>query len=126
MNESYFNGKFDNLHGTLLKRVFHPNLKDSFITKKVSDYYFSRLIPDFFYHTPLANNYYPTIVAARVTISSTFLVLFSWYVYRKNLSQDEENPKKYNFNFFTKRYIEYERELLLFEKSRKNKIIIGW
>jgi len=100
-------------------------LKDSFITKKVSDYYFSRLIPDFFYHTPLANNYYPTIVAARVTISATFLVLFSWYVYRKNLSQDEENPKKYNFNFFTKRYIEYERELLLFEKSRKNKIIIG-
>jgi hypothetical protein len=125
MNESYFNGKFDNFHATAIKKLFHPNLKDAYITKKVSDYYFSKLIPDFFYHTPLSNNYYPTIVATRVTISFSFLILFSYYIYTRDLSNDKENPKKYSFNYFSRRYLEYEKELLLFEKSRKNKIILG-
>lgn len=125
MNESYFNGKFDNLHTAFIKRFLHPNLKDSFITKKVSDYYFSKMIPDFFYHTPLSSNYYPTIVATRVTLSFSFLILFSCFVYRRNLSKDKENTKKYPFNYFSQRWLDYERELILFEKSRRNKIILG-
>ena len=124
MNESYFNGKFDNLHATFIKRIFHRNLKDSFITKKVTDFYMSKLIPDFFYHTPLSTNYYPSIVAIRVTFSFTFLVVFSCYIYRRYLSNERENPKKYGFNYFSRRYLEFEKELLLFEKSRKNKILL--
>jgi hypothetical protein len=124
MNESYLNGRLDKLHTLLINPWIRPSVKNAFIKKKLSDYYFSKLIPDFFYHAPLANNYYPTIIATRVTIPAVFFILFSFYIYRRNLHSKRDAPKKYKFNYYSKDYLEYEKELLLFEKSRKNKIIL--
>lgn len=124
---TYFHGKFENLHFTLLKSlnlVSNTGCKDAFLQKKVSDYFYSKLIPDFFYHAPLKTNYYPTIVVGRVTISLLFLVLAGFYSYRRNLKKDAENPKKYPFNLYSKKNLELEREFVLYERNKKNKIII--
>jgi hypothetical protein len=126
MNQPHFNGLLDRIHYiTFFRTIPRHRVRDDFLKKKLSDFYFSKLIPDFFYHTPLSNNYYPTIFATRVTLSFSFFLIFSWIVYRKCLSQKKEHSKKYQFNFFSKKYLNYEKELILFEKSRKNKIILN-
>ena len=37
--------------------------------------------------------------------------------------KDSDQPKKYKFNIFTSKYLEYENLLILNEKATKNKII---
>lgn len=98
---------------------------DYFIKKKVSDYHLSKLIPNFFYHTPLNNNYYPTIVAARVTLSLTFLFAFAYYRYKRSLAKDRDLSKKYPFTLVSRQFIEYEKETILNEKLSNKKIIIN-
>lgn len=125
MNDSHQNF-FSKLHFPLLSRFYSPRIvSDPFLKKKISDYYMSRLIPDFFYHTPLSNNYYPTIVATRVTLSLTFFFLFSYVVYRRRLADKSEKPKKYSFGLFTNKFIQNEKDLILNEKLSKRKIIFN-
>ena len=81
------------------------------------------MLPDFFYITTFRNNFNSTIIAARVSISSLFLLFGLISLYRRNIKPHDENQKKYKFNFFTKKYLAYEKELLLFEKYSKNKYI---
>jgi len=82
------------------------------------------MLPDFFYVTPYRSSYYSTMVAARVTISSLFLIAGLTYLYKNNIQPYEEKQKKYRFNFFTQKYLNYEKELLLFEKYSKDKYIM--
>ena len=125
MNESHFHSVIDKLHiGTIAHMYPQHKIKDAFILKKLSDYYFSKLIPDFFYHTPLSSNYYPTIIATRVTLSLTFLFAFSYITYKKSLSQKKDKSKKYSFSLLTNKFLDYEKELLLNEK-RQRKIILN-
>jgi hypothetical protein len=126
MNNSH-NTFFSKIHFLLLNNLFcSKRVQDPFLKKKLSDYYMSRImIPDFFYHTPLSNNYYPTIVATRVTLSLTFLFLFSYLIYRSKLSNHREKSKKYSFGLFSKRFVNLEKNLLLEEKSNGRKIILN-
>jgi hypothetical protein len=125
MNESHFHSVIDKLHVGMIAHMYPQNkIKDAFILKKLSDYYFSKLIPDFFYHTPLSNNYYPTIIATRVTLSLTCLLAFSYIAYKKSLSSQKDKSKKYSFSLLTNKFLNYERELLLNEK-RQRKIILN-
>lgn len=125
MNDSHHNF-FSKLHLPLLKTLYNPNkVQDPFIVKKLSDYYMSRLIPDFFYHTPLANNYYPTIFATRVTLSLAFFLVFSYITYRRKLSHYRDDSKKYSFGLYTKKYLDIEKEMILNEKNGKRKIILN-
>lgn len=82
------------------------------------------MLPDFFYVTPHKSNYYSTMVAARVTISSLFLLAGLAYLYYKDIKPNDDIQKKYKFNIFSKRYLNYEKELILFEKYAKDKYII--
>ena len=126
MNESHFHSVVDKAHIGLISHMYPQHkIRDAFILKKLSDYYFSKLIPDFFYHTPLSKTYYPTIIATRVTLSLTFLFAFSYLVYRKSLAGQKEKSKKYSFGLFTSKYLDYEKELLLNEKSKNRKIILN-
>ena len=126
MNESHFHSVVDKLHMGLISNMYPQNkVKDAFILKKLSDYYFSKLIPDFFYHTPLTSNYYPTIIATRVTLSLLFLTGCSYLVYKKSLSSHKDKSKKYSFNLYSTKYLAYERELLLSEKNSGRKIILN-
>jgi hypothetical protein len=122
---NYYKGLIDNFPGLLLRGLRLTNKKDPFIMKKLTDYYFSNLLPNFFYHTPLPNNYYPTIVAARITISLGFLFLFGRYIYKRRFVKTGENGKahKYGLDIYSKKFINYEKELILFEKTIKEKII---
>ena len=114
--------------GNFMKKNQNNNLKhvpDAFINKKLSDYYLSKLIPNFFYHTPLNGNYYPTVIAARVTLSLTFLFTYAFYRYRKSLARDQQISKKYPFTLVSSQFIEYEKETILTEKATNKKIIIN-
>jgi len=113
------------LHLPLISNLYcSKRVQDPYLKKKLSDYYMSRLIPDFFYHTPLSNNYYPTIIAARVTLSLSFLFLFSYYIYRNNLSSHKDETKKYSFGIFSNSYLRIEKELIMKEKLGQRKIIL--
>jgi len=81
------------------------------------------MLPDFFYVPPYRSSYYSTMVAARVTICSLFLIGGLSYLYSRNIKPNQELQKKYKFNFFTKKYLNYEKELILFEKYAKEKYI---
>jgi hypothetical protein len=125
MNEAHFHSVFDKLHIGLISHMYPTNkVRDAFVLKKLSDYYFSKLIPDFFYHTPLSSNYYPTIVATRVTLSLAFLLGFSYFAYQRSLSSKKDKSKKYSFNVFTHKYLTFEKEMILNEKNSKKKIIL--
>ena len=89
-----------------------------------SDYYVSRMLPDFFYVAPHRSSYYSTMVAARVTISTLFLMAGLALLYSRNIKPNQDNQKKYKFNFFSQRYLNYEKELILFEKYAKDKYIM--
>ncbi len=125
MNDSHNSG-FNKLHLSLMNNLYDKNrVQDAFLRKKLSDYYATKLIPDFFYHAPLKSNYYPTMVAARVTITLGFFAVFSCFMYRRNLSKNSENTKKYSFRLFAKRDLELEKDLLMNEKLSKRKIILN-
>jgi hypothetical protein len=126
MNGSHYPSLFDKMHIDAFGFMFpRQKIKDAFIRKKLSDYYFSKLIPDFFYHTPLSNNYYPTVVATRVTLSLSLLLAFSYYMYRKRVSEHKDYTKKYPFTMMTKKYILLEKETIISEKDSKRKIFIN-
>lgn len=82
------------------------------------------MLPDFFYTIPHRSNYFSTIVAARVTISSLFLLSGLACLYYYNIAPKEDYQKKYKFNFFSQRYLNYEKELIQFEKYAKEKFIV--
>lgn len=82
------------------------------------------MLPDFFYVTPHRSSYYSTMITARVTISSLFLIAGLGYLYSKNIKPNEDNQKKYKFNIFSQKYLNYEKELILFEKYAKDKYIM--
>ena len=64
------------------------------------------------------------MITARVTLSSLFLIAGLAYLYSKNVKPNQDNLKKYKFNFFSQRYLNYEKELILFEKYAKEKYIM--
>ncbi len=126
MNDSHYHSALDKLHIGLISNMYpKQRVRDAFILKKLSDYYFSKLIPDFFYHTPLSSNYYPTIVATRVTLSLTFLFSFSYFMYKTSLAKHKEDSKKYSFSLMSRKYLDFERETILHEKNTKKKIMIN-
>ena len=64
------------------------------------------------------------MIAARVTISTLFLLSGLAYLYCKNIKPNHDKQKKYKFNFFTQKYLNYEKELILFERYAKDKYIM--
>ena len=64
------------------------------------------------------------MVAARITIGSLFLLFGFGHTYFTYIKPNENVVKKYKFNLVTNRYLNYEKELILFEKYAKDKYII--
>merc|ERR1712032_692554 len=98
--------------------------KHPYILKKLSDYYLARLLPDFLYVAPYKANYYSTMVAARISIGTIFLLLGFYSTYRSYISPNKNIVKRYKFNICSERYLNYEKEMILFEKYAKDKYII--
>ncbi len=88
----------------------------------LSDYYYSKLIPNFFVQVNYKSNYTPTIIAARVTLSTAF---FAYLLYRtlNKFADRKEKTKKYSNNIYSKYYINNEIKALKDEKTKGNKIL---
>jgi hypothetical protein len=91
---------------------------------KFSDYYISRMLPDFFYVAPHRSSYNSTMIAARVSISTLFFMVGLAHLYLRNIKPNVDHQKKYKFNLFSQRYLNYEKELIIFEKYAKDKYIM--
>lgn len=120
----YFTNPIFNMHNCLLTgKVPEGYAQNAYLRKKISDYYFSRLIPDFFYESKLPWKYSPYVVTSRLMF--TFIggyLLYRFYFIRP-LKKETHFEKKYNFNIFTKGYLRYEEALIKSEKQKKSIII---
>ena len=108
--------------------LFHSKIyaQNFFLKKKLSDFYFSRLIPDFFYVIPFSNNYLPTMMAAKTTISTICFLAFAFFSYQRNFKHLRDKTYKYQFNLYTSRFCtNVEKELLKADKLAKRKIILN-
>ncbi len=120
----YFTNPIFNVHNCLLSgKVPEGYAQNAFLKKKISDYYFSKLIPDFFYESKASWKYSPYVVTSRLMF--TFLggyILYKLYFVRA-LNKETHCEKKYNYNMFTKGYLRYEEALIKNEKKQKHIII---
>ena len=64
------------------------------------------------------------MVAARLSIGAIFLFSGFYFIYANQISDKQDTVKRYKFSLVTKRYLNYEKEILLFEKYAKDKYII--
>lgn len=120
----YFTNPIFNLHNFPLRFLRPMNyVNEPFLRKKLSDYYYSRLLPDFFYESRLNWKNSPYIQSSRYMI--TFLAAFFFYCYfvKRGLRNNLETTKKYRFDFYSKSFIEYEKQLILSEKNNHKKLV---
>ena len=119
----YFGNTIFNLQNCLTCYVRPKGFaKDHYLKKKLSDYYFSRLLPNFYYDTGIRYSYAPHVIKSRILYTTVGFILMSWIMYCKYLKSQRNHTKKYNFNLVTKPYIEYERNALRAEKKNLEKI----
>ena len=121
----YFTNPIYNLHNYVLP-YFRPYnyVNDPFLRKKLSDFYFSKLIPDFYGETSLKWNYSPYVISSRVTFS-VFLTLVYYFCFFKCRNKGElEKNKKYRFDFYIKPFLEYEKAHLIKEKKNGIKLFL--
>ena len=64
------------------------------------------------------------MVAARLSIGAIFLCIGFYNTYRSYIQPNKNMVKRYKFNICTDRYLNYEKEMILFEKYAKDKYII--
>ena len=123
MNKIFTNPLFTFHNCILMKARPSGFAKDAFLRKKISDYYFSRLLPDFYYESKLGWNYSPYVVSSRILYTTLGFMTIYYFVFYRNIKSEVNNSKKYNFNVFTGPYLRYERALLESEKNNSKKMI---
>jgi hypothetical protein len=64
------------------------------------------------------------MVAARVSIGAIFFLYIYYKLYSTNIVKNKDTVKRYKFMIVTKRFLNFEKELILFEKYAKDKYII--
>ena len=64
------------------------------------------------------------MVAARISIGTLFLLFGFLYIYSTNISYNKNIVKRYKFSLVTEKFLNYEKEMILFEKYTKDKYII--
>lgn len=124
MNRLFTNPLFTAQNCLISTRVPKGYAQNAYLKKKLSDYYFSRLIPDFYYESKFAWKYSPYVITSRLLYSTVGFFIMYKLCFSRKMSKEIKETKKYKFNIFTKPYLSYEEKVILKEKSNKKKIII--
>ena len=120
----YFTNPIFNMHNCLLSgKVPEGYAQNAYLRKKISDYYFSKLIPDFFYESKFTWKYSSYVISSRLMFTFIGGYLLYKLCFMRTLKKETDIEKKYNFNMFTKGYLRYEEALIKSEKKQKHIII---
>lgn len=119
----YFTNPIFTIHNFPLRFLRPLNYaNEHFLRKKLTDYYYSRIIPDFYYESKLNWKNSPYIQSSRYLISLLATFFFYYFFFKRGLRQNLEKTKKYKFDFYSKSFVEYERQMILSNKNSHKKM----
>lgn len=117
----YFTNPIFSVHNYVLP-VFRPLnfANEPYLRKKLSDYYFSRLIPDFYYESKLNWKYSPYVLSSRILVTIASFMTFYYLIYYRSVKNDKTKVKKYKWALYAQPFIKYEKAIL--ENEKKNSV----